>query len=182
MQVITYPIAGLLEFRPRIFGDPRGAFFESFSARTMEGLGLPHHDWVQDNQSISKAGTLRGLHFQRPPHAQAKLVRVAQGRALDVVVDLRPGSPTFGQHATVELTAALGNVIYVPIGFAHGFAALEDDTLFLYKCSDYYAPTAEGGLRWNDPALGIDWGLPGEALVSPKDEILPLLSELDSPF
>ncbi|MGI4870028.1 MAG: dTDP-4-dehydrorhamnose 3,5-epimerase [Janthinobacterium lividum] len=182
MQVITYPLAGLLEFRPRIFGDPRGAFFESFSARTMEGLGLPHHDWVQDNQSISKAGTLRGLHFQRPPHAQAKLVRVAQGRALDVVVDLRAHSPTFGQHTTVELTAALGNIMYVPVGFAHGFAALEDDTLFLYKCSDYYTPTVEGGLFWNDLALGIDWGVPGEALVSPKDEILPLLAELDNPF
>ena len=182
MQVITHPLPGLLEFRPRIFGDPRGAFFESFSARTMEGLGLPRHHWVQDNQSISKSGTLRGLHFQRPPHAQAKLVRVAQGRALDVVVDLRHRSPTFGQHALVELTAALGNVLYVPEGFAHGFVALEDDTLFLYKCSDYYAPTAEGGLRWDDPALGINWQLPGEVLVSDKDAILPTLKELDNPF
>jgi dTDP-4-dehydrorhamnose 3,5-epimerase len=182
MQVITYPLPGLLEFRPRIFGDPRGAFFESFSARTMEELGLPRHHWVQDNQSISKAGTLRGLHFQRPPHAQAKLVRVAQGRAIDVVVDLRHLSPTFGQHAKVELTAELGNVFYVPEGFAHGFVALEDNTLFLYKCSDYYAPSAEGGLRWDDPALGIDWGFSGEALVSPKDVILPTLAELKNPF
>ncbi len=181
MQVITHSLPGLLEFRPRIFGDPRGAFFESFSARTMETLGLPRHHWVQDNQSISKAGTLRGLHFQRPPHAQAKLVRVAQGRALDVVVDLRHRSPTFGQHAQLELTAELGNVFYVPEGFAHGFVALEDDTLFLYKCSDYYAPTAEGGLRWDDPALGIDWGV-SEALVSPKDAILPTLAELANPF
>ena len=181
MQIITHPLPGLLEFRPRIFGDPRGAFFESFSARTMEALGLPRHHWVQDNQSISKAGTLRGLHFQCPPHAQAKLVRVAQGRALDVVVDLRHRSPTFGQHAKVELTAELGNVFYVPEGFAHGFAALEDDTLFLYKCSDYYAPTAEGGLRWDDPALGIEWGI-SEALVSPKDAILPTLAELENPF
>ena len=182
MQVLTHSIAGLLEFQPRIFGDPRGAFFESFSARTMEALGLPRHDWVQDNQSISRAGTLRGLHFQRPPHAQAKLVRVAQGRALDVVVDLRPASPTFGQHATVELTAELGNVLYVPVGFAHGFVALADDTLFLYKCSDYYAPAAEGGLRWDDSALGIDWGFAGEALVSPKDAVLPTLAEFESPF
>ena len=182
MEVITHSPAGLLEFRPRVFGDPRGAFFESFSARTMEGLGLPHLDWVQDNQSISKVGTLRGLHFQRPPHAQAKLVRVAQGRALDVVVDIRRDSLTFGQHATVELTAALGNVLYVPVGFAHGFVALEDNTLFLYKCSDYYAPAAEGGLRWDDPALGIEWGFNGEALVSPKDAILPTLAELESPF
>ena len=182
MQVITHPLPGLLEFRPRIFGDPRGAFFESFSARTMEGLGLPRHHWVQDNQSVSKAGTLRGLHFQRPPHAQAKLVRVAQGRALDVVVDLRHRSTTFGQHALVELTAALGNVLYVPEGFAHGFVALEDETLFLYKCSDYYAPAAEGGLRWDDPALGINWQLPGEALVSEKDAVLPTLAELENPF
>lgn len=182
MQVITHPLPGLLEFQPRIFGDPRGAFFESFSARTMEGLGLPRHHWVQDNQSVSKAGTLRGLHFQRPPHAQAKLVRVAQGRALDVVVDLRHRSPTFGRHAVVELTTALGNVLYVPEGFAHGFVALEDETLFLYKCSDYYAPAAEGGLRWDDPALGISWQLPGEALVSDKDAVLPTLKELDNPF
>jgi dTDP-4-dehydrorhamnose 3,5-epimerase len=182
MEVITYPIAGLLEFRPRIFGDPRGAFFESFSAAKMEGLGLPPLNWVQDNQSSSKAGTLRGLHFQKPPHAQAKLVRVAQGRALDVMVDLRRDSPTYGQHAKVLLTSELGNTLYVPVGFAHGFVALEDNTLFLYKCSDYYAPGAEGGLRWNDPALGIDWGFSGEALVSPKDIILPTLAELESPF
>ena len=182
MEVITHSLPGLLEFRPRIFGDPRGAFFESFSARTMEGLGLPRHHWVQDNQSISKAGTLRGLHFQRPPHAQAKLVRVAQGRVLDVVVDLRHRSPTFGQHAKVLLTAELGNVFYVPEGFAHGFVALEDDTLFLYKCSDYYAPAAEGGVLWNDPALGIDWGFVGETLISPKDAVLHTLAELQNPF
>ncbi len=182
MQLITHALPGLLEFRPRIFGDARGAFFETFSARTMEALGLPPHAWVQDNQSVSVAGTLRGLHFQRPPHCQAKLVRVAQGLALDVVVDLRAASPTFGQHASVELSAALGNVLYVPEGFAHGFAALEDDTLFIYKCSDYYTPASEGGLRWDDPALGIAWGLAGEALVSSKDAVLPLLSALDNPF
>jgi dTDP-4-dehydrorhamnose 3,5-epimerase len=182
MEVITHALPGLLEFKPRIFGDPRGAFFESFSARAMEGLGLPRHHWVQDNQSSSKAGTLRGLHFQRPPQAQAKLVRVAQGRALDVVVDLRHRSPTFGQHAKVLLTAEQGNVLYVPEGFAHGFLSLEDNTLFLYKCSDYYAPAVEGGLRWDDPALGIDWGIQAEALVSPKDAILPTFAELETPF
>ena len=145
-------------------------------------MGLPAGlDWVQDNQSKSQPGVLRGLHFQRPPHAQAKLVRVAQGRALDVVVDLRRDSPTFGQHQTVELSAAVGNILFVPVGFAHGFVALEEDTLFLYKCSDYYAPQSEGGLRWNDPALGIDWGV-REPLVSPKDEVLPLLAELDNPW
>jgi dTDP-4-dehydrorhamnose 3,5-epimerase len=182
MEVITHTLPGLLEFRPRIFGDARGVFFESFSARTLESLGLPRHHWVQDNQSSSKAGTLRGLHFQCPPHAQAKLVRVAQGRALDVVVDLRHRSPTFGQHAKVLLTGELGNVLYVPEGFAHGFVAEEDNTLFLYKCSDYYTPAAEGGLLWNDPALGIDWSLTSEALVSPKDVVLPTLAELKNPF
>ncbi len=183
MEIIPHPLPGLLEFRPRIFDDPRGAFFESFSARTMEALGLPRHHWVQDNQSSSRAGTLRGLHFQRPPHAQAKLVRVAQGRAFDVVVDLRHRSPTFGQHSRTLLSAALGNTLYVPEGFAHGFIALDDNTLFLYKCSDYYAPAAEGGLRWNDPALGIDWGIQDHAvLVSPKDATLPMLAELKNFF
>ena len=183
MQAKTHALPGLVEFTPRLFGDPRGVFYETFSARLMHDLGLPADiSWVQDNQSKSQPGVLRGLHFQRPPQAQAKLVRVAQGRALDVVVDLRRASPTFGQHAKVELSAALGNVLFVPIGFAHGFLALEEDTLFLYKCSDYYAPAAEGGLRWNDPALGIDWGVEVTPLVSPKDAVLPTLAELDSPY
>lgn len=182
MQIQQHALPGLLEFIPRVFGDPRGLFYETYSARFMQELGLPADlDWVQDNQSKSQPGVLRGLHFQRPPDAQAKLVRVAQGRALDVVVDIRRQSPTFGQHAKVELSAAQGNVLFVPVGFAHGFVALEEDTLFLYKCSNYYAPPAEGGLRWNDPALGIDWGV-ADALISPKDAMLPLLAELDSPF
>jgi dTDP-4-dehydrorhamnose 3,5-epimerase len=136
---------------------------------------------VQDNQSISAAGVLRGLHFQRPPYAQAKLVRVARGRALDVAVDLRLDSPTFGQHKQVLLDATRGNQLYVPVGFAHGFLALEDDTIFLYKCSNYYHPAAEGGLLWNDPALGINWGVDAPN-VSPKDEILPRLADLITPF
>ena len=182
MQVKQHNLAGLVEFIPRLFGDPRGVFYETFSARLMQEAGVPVSlDWVQDNQSKSQPGVLRGLHFQRPPHAQAKLVRVAQGRVLDVVVDIRRDSPTFGQHATVELSAALGNVLFVPIGFAHGFVALEEDTLFLYKCSNYYAPSSEGGLLWNDPALGIDWNIENP-LVSPKDEVLPTLAELASPF
>ena len=181
MEVINHPINNVLELVPRVFGDARGSFFESFSARLLaEKAGL-QHDWVQDNQSVSSAGVLRGLHFQRPPYAQAKLVRVARGRALDVVVDLRRDSPTFGQHTSTLLEASRGNMLYVPIGFAHGFLALEEDTIFLYKCSDYYNPTAEGGLLWNDPALGIDWGVEAPN-VSPKDEILPRLAELDSPF
>ena len=182
MQVNKHALPELLEFIPRLFGDPRGVFYETYSARLMQELGLPAElNWVQDNQSKSQPSVVRGLHFQRPPHAQAKLVRVAQGRALDVVVDIRRASPTFGQHAAVELSAEKGNILFVPVGFSHGFVALEEDTLFLYKCSDYYAPLAEGGLRWNDPALGIDWGV-ADALVSPKDALLPTLAELDSPF
>lgn len=182
MQAIQHPLAGLLEFVPRLFGDPRGVFYETYSARTMQELGLPADlEWVQDNQSKSQPGVVRGLHFQRPPHAQAKLVRVAKGRALDVVVDIRRASPTYGQHAKVELSEAQGNILFVPAGFAHGFVALEEDTLFLYKCSDYYAPASEGGLLWNDPALGIEWGV-SEAIISPKDAIQPTLAELDSPF
>lgn len=182
MQVQKHALPGLLEFIPRLFGDPRGLFYETYSARLMQELGLPAGlNWVQDNQSKSQPGVLRGLHFQRPPHAQAKLVRVAQGRALDVVVDIRRDSPTYGQHVKVELSAAQGNILYVPIGFAHGFVALEEDTLFLYKCSDYYAPPAEDGLLWNDPALGIEWGV-ADALISPKDAVLPTLANLDSPF
>ncbi|GAB2963738.1 dTDP-4-dehydrorhamnose 3,5-epimerase [Hymenobacter coalescens] len=181
MEVIHNPLSGVIELVPRVFGDARGTFFESFSARLLAEKAGIREDWVQDNQSISAAGVLRGLHFQRPPFAQAKLVRVARGRALDVVVDLRRDSPTFGQHTQVLLDAARGNMVYVPVGFAHGFLALDDDTIFLYKCSNYYHPASEGGLLWNDPALGIDWGV-AEPNVSPKDEILPRLAELDSPF
>lgn len=181
MEVKQYPLAGLVEFIPRLFADDRGVFFETFSARLMAQAGADV-DWVQDNQSNSKKGVLRGLHFQRPPHAQAKLVRVGQGRALDVAVDLRRDSPTYGQHQLVELTAERGNMLYIPAGFAHGFMALEDNTIFLYKCSDYYAPAAEGGLRWDDAALNINWGTEVAPLVSGKDQELPSLRELDSPF
>ena len=182
MEIRRFPLAGLLEIIPRRFADERGSLAETFSARRLLEAGVPALAWVQDNQSHSRRGVLRGLHFQRPPHAQAKLVRVAQGRALDVVVDLRRASPTFGQHQTLELSAAAGNVLYVPVGFAHGFLALEEDTLFLYKCSDYYAPSAEGGLRWDDPALGISWGTEVAPLISSKDAQLPRLAELDNPF
>ncbi|WP_375433796.1 dTDP-4-dehydrorhamnose 3,5-epimerase [uncultured Hymenobacter sp.] len=180
MEIKQHAMAGVIEFIPRVFGDARGAFFESFSARVFEQAGV-RHEWVQDNQSSSARGVLRGLHFQRPPHAQAKLVRVAQGRALDVIVDLRRDSATYGQHLAVELDAQRYNMLYVPIGFAHGFVALDDQTLFLYKCSDYYQPSAEGGLRWDDPALAINWGIDSPN-VSDKDQILPLLREFESPF
>ncbi|GAB3303869.1 dTDP-4-dehydrorhamnose 3,5-epimerase family protein [Hymenobacter tenuis] len=180
MEIKHHALAGVVEFTPRVFGDARGAFFESFSQKIMHEAGVDV-DWVQDNQSRSMRGVLRGLHFQRPPYAQAKLVRVAQGRALDVVVDIRRDSPTYGQHLAVELDATRFNMLYVPIGFAHGFAALEDDTLFLYKCSNYYQPSSEGGLIWNDPQLNINWEL-SEPVISPKDQIQPSLAEFDSPF
>ncbi|AYA37565.1 dTDP-4-dehydrorhamnose 3,5-epimerase [Hymenobacter oligotrophus] len=181
MEVIKHPLAGVIELVPRVFGDARGAFFESFSARLLAEKAGIEDDWVQDNQSSSAAGVLRGLHFQRPPYAQAKLVRVAKGRALDVVVDIRRDSPTYGQHTKVVLDAARANMLYVPTGFAHGFLALEDDTIFLYKCSNYYHPASEGGLMWNDPKLGIVWGVENPN-VSPKDEVHPLLANFDSPF
>ena len=181
MEVKKHPLAGLVEFVPRVFADDRGVFFETFSAHLMAQAGAAA-EWVQDNQSNSKKGVLRGLHFQRPPHAQAKLVRVGQGRALDVAVDLRRASPTYGQHQRVELSAERGNLLFIPAGFAHGFMALEDNTIFLYKCSDYYAPATEGGLRWDDAALGIDWGSEVNPLVSGKDDELPPFKGFESPF
>lgn len=180
MEIKQHALAGVMEFTPRVFTDARGAFFESFSARELAKLGITE-EWVQDNQSSSARGVLRGLHFQRPPYAQAKLVRVAAGRALDVIVDIRSESATYGQHLSVELDARRCNVLYVPVGFAHGFLALEDDTLFLYKCSDYYQPGSEGGLRWNDPTLNIDWQI-ANPNVSDKDQVLPFFAGFESPF
>ncbi|ALD22459.1 dTDP-4-dehydrorhamnose 3,5-epimerase [Hymenobacter sp. DG25A] len=180
MEIKQHALEGVFEFTPRVFADARGAFFESFSEKVLQQAGI-QENWVQDNQSSSSQGVLRGLHFQRPPHAQAKLVRVAAGRAMDVVVDLRRTSPTYGQHLAVALDAEKCNILYVPVGFAHGFVALEDNTLFLYKCSNYYHPAAEGGLHWNDPALSINWGIENP-LVSDKDQILPFLQDLENPF
>ncbi|MBU6119407.1 dTDP-4-dehydrorhamnose 3,5-epimerase [Hymenobacter siberiensis] len=181
MEVKKFPLAGLIEFTPRVFADDRGVFFETFCERLMAEAGADAQ-WVQDNQSNSKKGVLRGLHFQRPPHAQAKLVRVGQGRAFDVAVDLRQDSPTYGQHQMVELTAHKANMLYIPAGFAHGFMALEDNTIFIYKCSDYYAPATEGGLRWDDADLGINWGTEVHPLVSGKDNELPAFKDFVSPF
>ncbi|PTX22683.1 dTDP-4-dehydrorhamnose 3,5-epimerase [Pontibacter mucosus] len=175
-----FHIEGLIEFQPRIFRDDRGYFMETFSMKWFEPFGLKPN-FVQDNQSVSTKGVLRGLHFQKPPHAQGKLVRVTTGKALDVAVDLRKESPTYGQHVACVLDSEKHNVFYIPEGFAHGFVALEDNTTFLYKCTDFYAPQTEGGILWNDPALGIDWGI-AEPLVSPKDEVLPLLENFSSPF
>ncbi|MBC7449626.1 MAG: dTDP-4-dehydrorhamnose 3,5-epimerase [Hymenobacteraceae bacterium] len=174
-------IQGLFEFTPRRFADARGYFAETYSARALAAAGITDV-FVQDNQSVSARGVLRGLHFQKAPHPQAKLVRVVTGRALDIAVDLRAGSPTFGQHHAVVLDAAIGNTFYIPVGFAHGFLSLEDGTTLHYKCTDYYHPETEGALRWNDPSLGIDWGGLVEPLVSEKDAAAPLLRDFVTPF
>lgn len=180
MEHKTFHIEGLIEFVPRVFRDDRGWFTETYSVKMFEPFGI-NPVFVQDNQSVSIKGVLRGLHFQKPPYAQGKLVRVSAGRALDVAVDLRKSSPTYGQHISCVLDAELNNMFYVPEGFAHGFVALDDNTSFLYKCTNVYHQQSEGGILWNDPALGIDWGI-AEPLVSPKDEVLPLLKDFESPF
>ncbi|GAA4013566.1 dTDP-4-dehydrorhamnose 3,5-epimerase [Hymenobacter fastidiosus] len=180
MEIKHHALAGVVEFTPRIFEDSRGIFFESFSARIMAEAGAGG-EWVQDNQSSSISGVLRGLHFQAPPYAQAKLVRVATGRVRDVIVDIRRSSSTYGQHISVELDSRRGNILYIPTGFAHGFLALEENTLFLYRCSDYYQPSAEGGLCWNDSTLNIDWGIDAP-VVSDKDQVLPDFKSFETPF
>lgn len=183
LQIDKTVLEGVLILEPRRFGDERGWFSEVYSRRALAEAGIAT-EFVQDNHSFSRpAGTLRGLHFQRPPHAQAKLVRVAQGSVLDVVVDIRAGSPTYGRHLAVELSAANGRQMFVPQGFLHGFVTLEPDTAFLYKCSDYYAPDCEGTVAWNDPALAIDWPFAADELcLSEKDRIAPPLSRIDNPF
>jgi dTDP-4-dehydrorhamnose 3,5-epimerase len=169
--------------KPKRLADERGWFSETYSRRNAAQLGIGG-EFVQDNHSLSRpAGTVRGLHFQTPPHAQAKLVRCVRGRIMDYAVDIRQGSPTYGRHVAAELTAENGWQLYVPIGFAHGFVTLEPDCEITYKVSDYYAPAHDAGLRWNDPAIRIAWPLPPSgAVLSPKDVRLPLLAEFDSPF
>lgn len=167
-------LAGVLEIFPRIFEDQRGYFFESYREDWLKSNGVDH-DWVQDNQSYSQKGTVRGLHFQRGDFAQAKLVRVIQGKVLDVIVDLRKDSSTFGQKYSAILDARRNNLLYVPTGFAHGFSVLED-SIFAYKCSNYYNKESEGGILWNDPALDIDW-LVDEPITSEKDAVWPTLEE-----
>ncbi len=181
MEARRTALAGVLELIPRTFGDERGWFRETWSDRAFrEATGLAL-DFVQDNESISARGVIRGLHFQAPPHAQGKLVRCGAGRIRDVAVDLRTGSPTYGQHVAVELTAEAGNQLWIPAGFAHGFAALEADSVLLYKCTAGYAPGSEGALRWDDPALAIDWGVEAP-LLSPKDEAAGHWADFHSPF
>ena len=168
MEVVKTALPGLVLLTPRQFTDDRGIFWETYHEKKFAEHGLPAAaEFVQDNQSVSKRGVLRGLHFQQEPYAQGKLVRCITGRVLDVVVDIRPASPTFGQHEKFLLTAESGQLLWVPKGFAHGFVALEDDTVFVYKCTDFYHKAAEGGLLWNDPALGIDWELDRYGITSP---------------
>ena len=176
-------ISGLLLVEPKKIGDHRGFFSETYNRRRLAeaGFGL---DFVQDNQSLSaEAGVVRGLHFQSPPHAQDKLVRVTRGAILDVAVDLRRGSPTFGDHAAVELSAENWRQLLVPKGFAHGFVTLVPATEVIYKVTDYYAPDHDHGILWNDPDLGIAWPVdPVKALLSEKDRVQPRLAEIESPF
>lgn len=174
----------ILLIKPRRFGDARGWFTEVYNAATFAGYGVTE-PFVQDNHSLSvPAGTVRGLHFQTPPHGQAKLVRCIRGRIFDVAVDVRRGSPTYGRWVGAELSAENGHQLFIPVGFAHGFATLEPSTEVTYKVSSGYAPAHDGGVRWNDPDIAVEWPLPGgvEPVLSGKDEALPLLADFDSPF
>lgn len=182
MEVIKTEIEGVYIIEPKVFGDARGYFFESFSEREfIEKVGDIH--FVQDNESMSKYGVMRGLHFQRPPYAQSKLVRCVKGKVIDVAVDIRKGSPTYGQHIAVLLTEENHRQFFIPKGFAHGFAVLSESAIFQYKCDNFYNPEADGGISIMDGTLGIDWELSMEdALVSEKDANHIKLAEFDSPF
>ena len=176
MKLNETGISGLIVIEPDVFGDSRGYFMESFSLRKFRELTGLDIDFVQDNESKSSYGVVRGLHFQRPPHAQSKLVRVVQGRVLDVAVDLREGSPTYGKHYAIELSGENHLQMFIPKGFAHGFAVLSDEAVFQYKCDEYYAPESEGAVAWDDPDLAIDWMLPKEDIrLSDKDKSNPNL-------
>ena len=177
MKVIDTEIEGLVILEPQVFGDDRGYFFESFSLKRFEEK-VSKTVFVQDNESKSKYGVLRGLHYQLPPYTQAKLVRVVKGRVLDVAVDIRKGSPTFGKHVAVELSEENKLQFFLPKGFAHGFAVLSEEAVFQYKCDEYYAPDHEGAIRYDDPELGIDWKLPVEDIIlSEKDKKHPRLQD-----
>ena len=179
MKVIMTPLEGLFLIEPRIFGDSRGYFFESFNLAQFEKETGRSVDFVQDNESKSTYGVIRGLHFQKGEHAQAKLVRVVSGCVLDVAVDIRKGSPTFGQAYAVELSGENHLMLFIPRGFAHGFSVLSESAVFQYKCDNYYAPQAEGAIAWDDPDLAIDWQIPAKkAVLSEKDRNHPRLKEL----
>lgn len=182
MQIEPTTLDGVLILTPRRFGDDRGWFSESWNADVMAGLGLKIA-FVQDNHSMSAAvGTLRGLHYQAPPRAQDKLVRCTAGLIFDVAVDIRAGSPSFGKWVGVELSPQNGRQLLVPKGFLHGFVTRAPNTEVQYKCSDVYAPDCDGAVRWDDPQIGIDWGLDGAPVLSGKDQVAPFLREITSPF
>ncbi len=179
MNIIKTAISGVIIIEPRIFVDDRGYFFESFSERNFN-TQVKETRFVQDNESKSSYGVLRGLHFQKPPFAQSKLVRVIKGAVLDVAVDIRKGSPTFGQHIAVELTEDNHKQFFIPRGFAHGFSVLTPEVIFQYKCDNFYAPQHEGAIAWNDPDLNIDWRIPSEKVIlSEKDKHHPRLKDAD---
>jgi dTDP-4-dehydrorhamnose 3,5-epimerase len=180
MQVSTTPIEGLLVIQPTLFSDPRGYFYEPYNKKKFADCDITD-DFVQDNQSCSQKGVLRGMHFQNPPHAQAKLLRVIHGSIWDVAVDIRKSSPTYGKYYGIELSAANKTIFYVPKGFAHGFLTLEDDTILFYKCSDFYNKAAEESLIWNDPDISITWNIESP-LLSEKDKSAKTLKEFNSQF
>lgn len=183
MRILKTDIEGVIIIEPRLFEDERGYFFEAFSERKFAELTGIETRFVQDNESRSSVGVVRGLHFQLPPHAQSKLVRVVRGAILDVAVDIRRGSPTFGRYVAVELSEHNHRQLFIPRGFAHGFSVLEGDAIVEYKCDNYYAPEAEGAIRWNDPTLAIDWHTTNnEAIVSAKDKLNPLFEECERLF
>jgi dTDP-4-dehydrorhamnose 3,5-epimerase len=187
MEVIKTDIEGVLIIEPKVFDDKRGYFFESFSQREFDekvASILGHTiNFVQDNESMSSYGVMRGLHFQRPPYTQSKLVRCVKGVVLDVAVDIRKGSPTYGKHVAVELTEDNHRQFFVPRGFAHGFAVLSDEAIFQYKCDNYYAPQSEGAIAWDDPDLGSDWQVPTEnRILSEKDARHPRLKDAELVF
>lgn len=179
MEVLNTSIDGVVIIEPKVFGDNRGYFFESFSERDFNSQ-VREVKFVQDNESKSCYGVLRGLHFQIPPYAQSKLVRVVKGAVLDVAVDIRKGSPTFGKHVAVELSEDNHRQFFIPRGFAHGFVVLTDEVIFQYKCDNFYAPQYEGAIAWNDPDLGIDWKVPADKIVlSEKDKSHPRLIDTE---
>lgn len=181
MQIIHTPIEGVVILEPRIFHDARGYFYESYNQQKLKELGIDV-PFVQDNQSYSQKGVIRGLHFQKPPYAQAKLVRVIKGKVLDVAVDIRKNSPTYGQHCSVLLTGENHRQFFIPEGFAHGFVALEDDSIFTYKCSQFYHKESEMSIRYNDPTLNIDWGLEETPIMTEKDLCGVLFDQFNTPF
>lgn len=183
MDVIKTDIEGVLIIEPNVFGDSRGYFFESFNAKEFKEKSGVDVNFVQDNESRSHYGVLRGLHFQLPPYTQSKLVRVVKGRVMDVAVDIRKGSKTYGKYVCCEMSEENKLQFFVPKGFAHGFCVLSDDAVFQYKCDDFYHPEAEGAIAWNDPDIAINWPIPSsDVALSEKDKHHPYLRDFDSPF